>query len=124
METWNGNFKLELENELRTGTRSRNSVQELGMGTWNRNSKREHRTGSLNRNLETGAWNRNLEWKLRRESPNGSSEKELGTGTRNRNRLWPHCVAQVLKDSAFAVVHNAFFSSLQKKSNRRSCLNW
>ena len=38
-----------------------------------------------------------------------NSERELGTGTWNQNRLWPHCVAQVLKDSAFAVVHNAFF---------------
>ena len=52
--------------------------------------------GNSERELQTGAWNRN-------------SEQELGTGTWNQKRLWPHGVAQVLKDSACAVVHNAFF---------------
>ena len=98
MGTLNGNS----ERELRTGTLNGNSKQELGTGTRNGNSERELRTGAQKRNLE----------------------QELGTGTWNQKRLWPHGVAQVLKDSACAVVHNAFFSSLQKKSNRRSCLNW
>ena len=85
-----------------------NSKQELGIGTRNRNSGQE---------LRTGTWNRNSEQKLGTETWNRNSERELRTRIWKRN--WPHCVAQVLKDSAFAVVHNAFFSSLQKKSNRR-----
>ena len=65
------------------GTRNRSLEQELGMETLNGNPKQEPKKGT----------------------PNGNSEQELGT----KIGLWPHCVAQVLKDSAFAVVHNAFF---------------
>ena len=68
---------------------NRNSKQELRTGTPNGSSEKKLGTGT-----GTGTRTRNLEW-------------ELQTGTRNRN--WPHCVAQVLKDSAFSVVHNAFF---------------
>ena len=67
----------------------------------NRNSELELQTGSW-LEQELGTQNRNSEREL---------EQEHGMGTQNGNqsRLWPHCVAQVLKDSAFAVVHNAFF---------------
>ena len=73
---------------------------------------------SLDKKQGTKTWNRNSERELGMRAQNRNSEQEFGEGTRkrnseqelrNQNSLWPHCVAQVLKDSAFAVVHNAFF---------------